>query len=382
MTNTRSWDLDWLRVIAFGILIYFHAAVAFLPQGIPMILNEQSSVVMQYLVSFLHEFRLGLLFFVSGVGTAFALRSRDRRGYFAERTRRLLVPLVFGVLVVVPPMVYLEKLYIGEIFDDFWQFYPSLFDGSIYPHGALSWHHYWFIAYLYLYCVLSWPVFRYFIGSVGTERLLGWSTFACRGAGIYLLVLPLLVFEIPLRPLFPGFRDLIHDWASFANWWLVFIFGFAFARNTALLDRAMHLRLYSLVIASATTFVLFGQFSKAGASFSPLHDGSTDAFEYLWFSAVRMTNAWCWILVCVGFARRYLNRSSAALSYLNRAVYPLFCLHLTVLVAWEFVVLPTDASVAVKYLVITTGTVGVCLVGYEGIRRVGWLRPLFGMRGR
>ena len=139
MTNTRSWDLDWLRVIAFGILIYFHAAVAFLPQGIPMILNEQSSVVMQYLVSFLHEFRLGLLFFVSGIGTAFALRSRDRRSYFAERTRRLIVPLLFGLLVVVPPMVYLEKLYIGEIFDDFWQFYPSLFDGSNLAAATVDW---------------------------------------------------------------------------------------------------------------------------------------------------------------------------------------------------------------------------------------------------
>ena len=43
--SARRHDLDWLRVIAFGILIYFHTAVAFLPDGLPLTLNAQSSPI-------------------------------------------------------------------------------------------------------------------------------------------------------------------------------------------------------------------------------------------------------------------------------------------------------------------------------------------------
>jgi hypothetical protein len=64
--NERRADLDWLRVIAFWLLIYFHAAIAFVPGGIPMIQNAEVSPVLQVMVGFLHEFRLALLFLISG----------------------------------------------------------------------------------------------------------------------------------------------------------------------------------------------------------------------------------------------------------------------------------------------------------------------------
>ena len=162
--KTRRADLDWSRVIAFGFLIYVHAAVAFLPSSIPMIQNSEPSPALQVLVGFLHQFRLALLFLISGVGVCFALRRRSRAEFMRERAVRLLVPLVIRVLVVVPPMVFLEKRFIGTFDGSFLDFYPALFTKGVYPHGHLSWHHYWFITYLYLFCLLSWPIFAYFSG--------------------------------------------------------------------------------------------------------------------------------------------------------------------------------------------------------------------------
>jgi len=47
---------------------------------------------------------------------------------------------------------------------------------------------------------------------------------------------------------------------------------------------------------------------------------------------VQAFNCWCWILVCVGFGRRYLNRNSPLLQRANEAVFPFYILHQTVLI--------------------------------------------------
>ena len=376
----RRADLDWLRVLAFGLLIYFHTAVAFLPDSLPLIRNAESSRVLMIFVSFLQEFRLGLLFLISGVGVCFALKHRDGPAFFLERTHRLVLPMIFGLLTLVPPMVFLEKKFLGSFQGSFFEFYPQFFTQGIYPRGNLSWHHYWFIAYLYLFCCLGWPVFRQFNRPTIAERLQDWSLWMSQSGRIFLPILLLLTLEIPLRALFPGFRDLIHDWASFAQWFVLFIAGYLFAKNPVLLDRAQSIRHPALLIALVATGVLFYQFWQPGSSFTPVKDGQVSIIDYLWFCLVRMINLWCWLLVCLGFAGCYLKRSGVVLRYLNDAVYPLFCVHLTLVVALDYLIIPLDWSIATKYWTITSGTLGLSLASYELIKRSAWLRPVFGLK--
>lgn len=382
MIIERRADLDWLRVIAFGLLIFFHAAVVFIPDGIPMIQNDTASPVLQVLVGFLHQFRLALLFLVSGVGVAFALKHRDRAAFMRERAVRLLVPLAFGILVVVPPAVFLEKRFIGAFDGTLAELYGALFTSGVYPEGHLSWHHYWFVAYLYLFCLLGWPLFAYARRDRGRQRLArGWAWLA-HGRRLYLAVVPLALIEIALRAAFPGFRDLIHDWASFSVWLAVFICGFMLASHEPLLDRTQPLRRLSLALALTTTTILFAQFwSFEHTGFSPAYDGDVSVIEYIWFCTVRAANLWCWLLVCLGYAGRYLQRPSRVLTYLNACVYPYFCLHLTVIVALAYVIVPLTWPIAVKYLAITLATLALLALVHEGaIRRLRWLQPLLGMK--
>jgi peptidoglycan/LPS O-acetylase OafA/YrhL len=380
--NKRRADLDWLRVIAFWLLIYYHAAIAFLPDGIPMIQNVETSAVLQVMAGFLHEFRLALLFLISGIGVSFALRRRSRTQFMRERAVRLLVPFIFGILIIVPPMIFLEKCFIGEFTGSFTNFYPAFFTNGVYPDGHLSWHHFWFIAYLSIYCVLGWPIFAYFKRAGGRTQLDHWSQRLSRGVFLYLAIVPLAAFEIPLRASFPGFPDLIHDWANFSHWFLIFIIGFLLASSEPLLDHTQNLRRTSLALASFATATMFLQFwSPEQGEFSPSVNGETETWIYVWFCVLRVSNAWLWLLTCLGYAGCYLQRSSRLLSYLNNAVYPLFCLHLTVIVAFEYVIVPLSWSVLAKYLVITTGTIFVTLGSYEILwRRIDFLRPLVGLR--
>jgi len=381
ITERRA-ELDWLRVIAFSLLIYYHAAIAFIPGGIPMIQNSEVSPFLQVIAGFLHEFRLALLFLISGIGVSFALRSRNKALFMRDRAARLLVPLVFGILVIVPPMIFLEKRFIGEFSGSFTEFSPTFFTEGVYPGGNLSWHHYWFVFYLYLYCVLGWPIFAHFKSSAGQQRLASWSQRLSRGAWLYIAILPLAAVEIALRAWFPGFPDLIHDWANFSHWFMIFTAGFLLASSRPLLDRTQRLRGVSLALATMATVTMFAEFWRPEAGhFTPLVNGETDIGTYVWFCALRVSNVWFWLLACLGYAGRYLQRPSRVLTYLNGAVYPLFCLHLTVIVTLEFVIVPLDWSILTKYLAITTGTIIVSFGMYELLlRRVAWVRPLFGLK--
>jgi len=380
--NERRADLDWLRVIAFGLLIYFHAAIAFFPGGIPMIQNADTSVLLGVVSGFLHEFRLALLFLISGVGVAFALKRRNGMQFMRERAVRLLVPFAFGIFVIVPPMIFLEKLFIGEFTGSFAQFYPAFFTEGVYPRGNLTWHHYWFIVYLAIYCAIGWPVFAYFKRAAGREQLEHWSRWLSRGAFLYLAIVPLSVLEIPLRAPFPGFPDLIHDWANFSHWFLIFIAGFMLASSKPMLDHTQQLRGLSFALATAATAIMFAQFwSPELGRFTPLVNGETSIQTYIWFCVLRVANVWFWLLTCLGYAGRYLQRPGPLLTYLNKAVYPLFCLHLTIIVGLEYVIVPLDWSISAKYLAVTTGTIVIALGSYELLwRRVAWLRPLVGLK--
>lgn len=380
----RRADLDWLRILAFGLLIYYHAAIAFIPGGIPMIQNAEVSPALQVVSAFLHEFRLALLFLISGVGVSFALRHRDKAQFMRDRTARLLVPLVFGILVIVPPMIFLEKQFIGAFRGSFAEFYPKFFSQGVYPGGNLSWHHYWFVFYLYLYCMLGWPIFSHLKSVEGRQRLARSSQRLSRGAWMYIAIMPLAIVEIALRAWFHGFPDLIHDWANFSHWFIIFAAGFLLASSRPLLNRTEQLRGLSLALATLATVTMFAQFWRPAVGyFTPLVNGQTDVGTYVWFCVLRVSNVWFWLLACLGYAGRYLQRPSRVLTYLNDAVYPLFCLHLTIIVALGYVIVPFDWSIWTKYLAITTGTIVISLGCYELVlRRIRWVRPLFGLKSR
>lgn len=370
---TRRYELDWLRVIAFMVLIYFHAAIFFVPFGLPTIQNDEISGVLEIFVKISSQFRLALLFFISGVGVYFARRKLSDRAFIRERSRRLLIPFFFGLAFVVPPMVYTEKLFLGMFSGSLLEFYRRLLTDGVYPEGNLSWHHFWFIAYLYIFCLLAIRPFHLI------ERFDRSSLFdRFSGVGIYLVIPILLVPEILLRWAFPGFRDLVSDWASFTLWFIVFLAGYVIATRIRLIDEVIRYRNLSLMLASGATLAIFAVFGDTRPSFP---EGVAGILQYVALCALRMTMVWCAILSCLGFAGRYLQFTNRTLQYLNEAVYPLFILHLTTLVVLGYFIVDLDWSLWVKYWVLTTATIVIILAFYHvAIRPFNSMRLLFGVK--
>jgi hypothetical protein len=97
------------------------------------------------------------------------------------------------------------------------------------------------------------------------------------------------------------------------------------------------------------------------------------------YDMVEVLYAWTAILGLVGLAQRYLNRPSRLLRYLNEAVFPYYILHQTLIVVIGGLLIPTGLPLWGEACILVLGTVAGCAIGYELIRRVKVLRPLFGL---
>ena len=144
MTKVRRHDLDALRVLVFGLLIIYHVGMYFVPWGWHIKPDSTQSLLVWPML-FLNQWRLHILFMISGMGTFFALGYRSSGQFIRERIIRLFIPLLFGMLLIVPPQVYIERVTNDGYTHSFIHFITHDAFNGIYPTGNFSWHHLWFL---------------------------------------------------------------------------------------------------------------------------------------------------------------------------------------------------------------------------------------------
>src|SRR3982751_6312302 len=102
----RRYALDWVRICAFGLLIFFHVGMYYVTWGWH-VKSPFASHAIEPLMLLSAPWRLSLLFFVSGCATA-SRPGRPGGGFRRARTQRLLIPLALGMWVIVPPQSWAE----------------------------------------------------------------------------------------------------------------------------------------------------------------------------------------------------------------------------------------------------------------------------------
>ncbi len=361
----RRHDIDWLRVAAFSILIFYHTGMLFVTWDWH-IKDPQASQLFEPVMLFVNQWRLPLLFFISGLGTSFSLRRRTAPGFLRERSTRLLLPLVVGILFVVPPQVFVERQLQGQALS-FLEFYPHFFSG-IYPEGNFSWHHLWFLPYLFVFSVILIP-----FALLSKSSLEAFRRHMSRPIPVLLLFLPVAMSEIALRPHWPSKHNLLGDWANFCSYFFIFLMGFVISTDKNIWRSIVRMRWFALsggvALFSSMNLFFLGR------------EGPFEATEVAVYRFVRAANMWCWVLACLGFASVHLNRPSRWIGYANAAVYPFYILHQMFIILWAHQLLDWSAHPMMKLLVVTALTFCSCFVLYEAlIRRVSFLRPCFGLK--
>lgn len=375
--SARRNDLDWLRLIAILILLLYHTGMWFNTWDWH-VKNSETSTSFNYWMVWLHYWRMPLLLFISGAGTYMALGKRTPGQFAGERFKRLFIPVLFGMLVIVPPQIYYE--HIGS-YDNYWDFYRTVFELVPYPQGSFSWHHLWFVVYLLIYSLLLLP-FLIYLRSPRSQGFLDKASRSMSSAGgmLFIPILVLFVTQVLLRPYFPEEKHDLTDVAFFVFYMCFFMFGMIFYADQRLWNAAGSNR-KKLLTASILILVVFYFFylNQRGDLQTPWNEQAAElAFD---ISAIFLS--WSVLITVIGFGQHYLNKAHPILHYVNEGLYPFYILHQTVIISIGYYVCRLDWSIAAKYWTIAGLTLISCIGLYMLIiRPFNLMRVLFGLKVR
>ncbi len=346
-TAVRRYDIDWLRVIAIGLLIIYHIGIGFQPWGvfIGFIQNDKSLESLWIPMSMLNVWRIPLLFFVSGMGVSFAIRKRNWKQLMIERARRILLPFLFGIFTFVP------------LYFLIWQKYYN--QDLHYPPGP---GHLWFLANIFIYVIVLSPIF-YFLHKNENGVFTKWLKKVYKNPmGLMLITVAFILEVLIIKPeVYALYVLTLH---GFLLGLLAFFFGFTCVHSgDAFWQTVLRWRWLFLSLS-------MGLFLVRVIKFDLTAPGYLMAIE---------SNLW--IFAVFGFGYKYLNKPGKTLSYLSQGAYPIYILHMFFLYLGSFLIMPLDIQATLKLILIITFTGTGCFAMYDlVIKRVSFLRPLFGLK--
>jgi hypothetical protein len=366
----RRTDLDWLRIIAFGLLILYHIECFYNPY--PWQANSiHATPVMYPLMRITTPWRLLLLFVIAGVATRFMLDRMRPEAFIASRAIRLLVPLTFAIVVIVPPQTYVQLLqhtdYSGTFFDFLFQQITGhgrwVVNGQQLPTPQMA--HMWFVAYLFVYTLLIVPIgpllkrlpARFFHPFVRWSAIFTAPYLFLAVAGMF--VAPFFLTE---------WHDFWSDWYAFGVFFAGFVFGYAVAKCEPFFQECERIRWWMLALAIAGYALPELKYALRIEQFVK--------FEV----AFHQMQGWAAVLALFGFARRHLRHDGPVRRYLTDAIFPYYIIHQTVIVLAGFYLTNLHIPVWVEAPALILVTVASCMIGYEIVRRISVLRPLFGLK--
>lgn len=343
---TRRYDIDWLRVIAIWLLLVYHIAIGFQPWGVffGFIQNDDMLPYLKAPMSMLNVWRIPILFYISGMGVRFAIRKRNGRQLVVERSRRILVPFLFGIVAIVPLHMLLWQ-----------QFYHQ--DLKYVPTPG----HLWFLGNIFAYVLLCLPLFLHLKNrpdsklSQAIQKIMAspWSL-------VFILAAFLLEVGLVQPDTYEYYAMNLH---GFFLGWIAFGFGFLIIHSgDTFWNRILALRWLLLLGAVAFYLMRWWYFDFAGPKYLVAIESNL------------------WIFSIFAFGKKYLNRSSASIRYLTPAAYPVYILHMLFIYLASILIFPLDMAPLLKLVLVSVLTFAGCYAGYEGIRRVRVLRPLFGLK--
>lgn len=371
---TRRYDLDWLRIIAFGLLIFYHVDMFYVTWDWH-VKSDRASDAIKPLMMLVNPWRLELLFFISGVAARFMIEKTQTLAFAASRFNRLFWPLLFGMAVIVPPQSYMEIVEQVHFTGSYWDFYGkylTFYGGWCDQDGCLlvpTWNHLWYVAYLLVYCLLLaalWPLLK---------RLFAWLS--GKAPAWLFFVLPFIGMwfaRCVLQAKFGETHALVDDWYMHANSFGYFLLGVAVARS----DRLFRL-------ASDSRWWMLGLGLLAYVLLTPFREHMFDAWNndvrrFTWTGLMAVqTNAM--IAALVGFAHRHLIHADGPLRRtLTEAVFPFYIVHQTIIVVVAHYLNKLHVPILLEAGLLIAVTTGGCVATYFIVRAIPPLRPLFGLR--
>lgn len=372
----RHYGLDWLRIGAFALLIFYHIGMFFNPWDWHVkTAHPLDWVAVPMLAT--NSWRIPLLFVVSGYATrAVLLKATSKSGFARDRTARLLIPTIVAIVLIIPPQPWIELVVKTGYPHSFRHFFANDYFGFHEMSGIVlpTWQHLWFVVYLWVYTM----VLALAAALAGHARALGdGADRLLSGVGLYLV--PLAWLAIGAFVLFPGSSSthaLVDDAAGHWVYFPQFLFGFLLARAPRIWATIRASWRWALA-AAIMAYLIVAAIEIAYPGNTPL-----PSVWRPWFVGARIVQGWCAVVALLGIADRFWNRDHPARATLTEAVFPFYIIHQTIIVVVGWWMLRFALHPAVEFVILVAVTAAGCWLFYDLGRRVGFLRPLIGLRPR
>ena len=387
-----------MRAFVVAGLVIFHSAMVFAVSTSWFVNDPRPSIGFSVFLLWGSLWGMPLLFLVSGMGVRYAMRSRTAWAFAAERLGRLGIPFLTGLVLLVPPMFYLEHLAQPGFHQSYWRFWLTFMNVPAIARGLLpqgNWTsggigfdpaHLWFLYVLLVFSLALLPLFRYLRGEHGSKLAGRAAAQAARHplAMLAAAAVPLIVTEAVFGP-----DGNTGGWERLA-YLFPFLYGFLIASDARFESALSRARWPALATAVAATVGLLGWAVAAGP-------GVMSGAEPGW-SVLQGLAGWTWLAAIAGFAAALTARRRTgtapprpaparqprwhrAAGYANQAVLPFYLLHEPVIVAFAWIIVRWHAPILVKYPVLVAASFTTTLVIYElAVRRYRITRLLFGMK--
>ena len=378
--STRLVELDYLRVFVFGLLILYHVGMWYAANWDWHYETSYTSHFLNNIMLWSNQWRMSLLFLISGAAVSFLLATQSPLRFMAKRSLLLLLPLLFGMLVVVVPQVYVEANSKGAIdCPNYWHFWyayldqnsPEFSNYKTMDNLHLTWNHLWFLPYLLAYSLIIGALYP-LLNSTWLQPM--WRVIGKKSTMWMIVIAPIAVsyvLGVWLDEKSPVTHNFVQDWFNHARSLLVFLIGFILVRMPSIWQKLVRLRWHFLLTGIFTyAYILF---SFNGGSLGD-HWVAKNVNRLFWTA-----NGWFWILTLIAWAQHWFHQSTPTLRYLNRGVYCFYIVHQTLIIVFAYFLVPEKIGAVLEPIIIIALVIIGCGLTYEIIRRLPVLPIFFGI---
>ncbi len=384
--SARRYDFDWLKVAATVAVFIFHC-LRFFDLEAWHVKNNQLDPMATLFVEMLLQWIMPLFFLLSGSSIYFALKSRTSGQFFRERCLRLLIPLLFGIFILSPPQIYLERLSNpyhgvapwnkGQFLGSFWEFIPHYFQGWYLFGGNFAWMgvHLWYLLTLFVFSLLLLPLFLSIKQGQGQPLIERLAIVLEKPMVIFLLGLPIVVLESGLDPSTLGIRAA-GGW-NFFTYLTVLLYGYLMVLDQRIEQGINRHLIPALAIAGFTTPLLLEPLRNLLTA----NGSAYGSLGYTLMTALRSFNSWCWMVAFLSLGRKFLSFNHPALRYMSEASLPFYILHQPIILWIGFWMADWPVGVFPKFIVLSSvAFIAIALVYELLVRRIRVLRFCFGLK--
>lgn len=351
----RKYYIDNLRWMAILLLFPFHAAQIWSGgEYSGFYIWSHTNTALSVFSTAVYPWYMTLLFAIAGMSCRYSLLKRTSKQFVVERIKKLVLPFFFGLLVFVPVMTYTAEVFFNGYTGSYWQQYALFFtkktDLTGY-HGGFTPAHLWFLLYLF---VISFTTL--FIVRLQKKYLPEFRVGSLSYFFLILLFIPEWLCQYILNI----------GGKSIGQFMMLFLSGYYILSEEHILQKLQRYRFVSLAICilSGSLYTYLYCFEK---------------IRSMWITGLYIFFGWITILMLLGVGQSTLNFQNRASIYFTQMSFPVYILHMPILVVVGFFVLQLPVGVAGQFLLIVLISFITTLLLYEIVKRIPVLRFFLGM---